>query len=273
MSALHMTSVPVDLRELHRVAALRGHDRDEGRALHHFLSEAFGKGSLQPFRLMAARGARRATLYAYSRLAEAGLRDNLLDCAAPELLQTFDTEHLALKAMPESWRQGRRLAFDVRIRPVRRLAKPLQGWSREEHRRSLRGQPVAGPFKPGREVDAFLIERLRRYPDGLPEEGTEAAGPTREEVYFTWLAERLDGAATLDVERTRMAGFSRRAVQRTLVPGSLGDAATMSEGPDATFHGELTIVDGEAFARLLSSGVGRHTAYGYGMMLLRPPGG
>ena len=35
-------------------------------------------------------------------------------------------------------------------------------------------------------------------------------------------------------------------------------------------QGVLTITDGGAFASLLARGVGRHRAYGYGMMLLRP---
>ncbi|GHE81823.1 hypothetical protein GCM10019059_44550 [Camelimonas fluminis] len=43
------------------------------------------------------------------------------------------------------------------------------------------------------------------------------------------------------------------------------------EGPDATFHGSLVVTDPEAFTILLARGVGRHRAYGYGMLLLRPP--
>ena len=42
------------------------------------------------------------------------------------------------------------------------------------------------------------------------------------------------------------------------------------EGPDVGFSGVLVVHDGEKFARLLSHGVGRHTAFGYGMLLLRP---
>jgi CRISPR system Cascade subunit CasE len=38
-------------------------------------------------------------------------------------------------------------------------------------------------------------------------------------------------------------------------------------------HGELTINDADAFARLLAGGVGRHAAYGFGMLLLRPARG
>ena len=36
-------------------------------------------------------------------------------------------------------------------------------------------------------------------------------------------------------------------------------------------RGILTITDPIAFAELLKRGVGRHRAYGYGMLLLRPP--
>ena len=43
-------------------------------------------------------------------------------------------------------------------------------------------------------------------------------------------------------------------------------------GPDATLHGVLTVQDPVTFGRLIRNGIGRHKAYGYGMLLLRPPG-
>ena len=43
-----------------------------------------------------------------------------------------------------------------------------------------------------------------------------------------------------------------------------------SEGPHAVMRGSLTIADPSAFSRMLAQGVGRHKAYGYGMLLLRP---
>lgn len=43
-----------------------------------------------------------------------------------------------------------------------------------------------------------------------------------------------------------------------------------SEGPDAVLRGELVITDAAKFTELLASGIGRHKAYGYGMLLLRP---
>jgi CRISPR system Cascade subunit CasE len=36
-------------------------------------------------------------------------------------------------------------------------------------------------------------------------------------------------------------------------------------------RGELTVADPDAFSALLARGVGRHRAFGYGMLLLRPP--
>jgi CRISPR system Cascade subunit CasE len=44
------------------------------------------------------------------------------------------------------------------------------------------------------------------------------------------------------------------------------------EGPDAVMRGNLIVSDPAAFAQLLARGIGRHRAYGFGMLLLRPPG-
>jgi CRISPR system Cascade subunit CasE len=234
-----MISVPVDLRGFRELAARRGLIDDEGRALHSLLCERFGKGTVQPFRLMVGSGSeRRATLYAYTT-AE---RDALLaaeDTAAPELLGLFPSEALAMKTMPQSWAPGRRLAFDVRVRPVRRLRQPV------------------GPYtQVGAEVDAWLLASLHAFAAGAPAERHEAIN--RDAVYTSWLAERLAGAATL--LSARLTRFERTRVSRN---GS-------SEGPDATLHGELVVADGDAFARKLQHGVGRHLAYGFGMLLLRP---
>lgn len=240
MSTLHMISLPLDLRSFRQWAARRRLAGDEGRALHHLLSETFGKGAIRPFRLMVARGARTATLYGYTGRDRDSLHRTAQETGAPEALAVADPARLADKAMPTSWREGRRLAFDVRVRPVRRLRKP------------------AGVFPKGAEVDAFLTAVLRHSPQGRPETAERLA---REAVYRGWLAERLEGAARLD--GARMVRFQRTRAER-------GQAL---EGPDATFHGELTVTDGAAFSRLLAAGVGRHAAYGYGMLLLRPAGG
>ncbi|MFG1332515.1 type I-E CRISPR-associated protein Cas6/Cse3/CasE [Xanthobacter autotrophicus] len=42
-------------------------------------------------------------------------------------------------------------------------------------------------------------------------------------------------------------------------------------GHSAVLVGTLTVRDAQAFAALLARGVGRHRAFGYGMLLLSPP--
>lgn len=256
-----MVSLPIDLKAFRHWSAVRGVASDEGRALHHLLCEAFGRGTLKPFRLMVAPGARSATLYAYSAHDGETLRRTARETGPPEVIEIADPTRLAIKEMPGRWREGRRLAFDVRIRPVRRLSKRLEGWSRQGQRVQLLGQPVHA-YNKGAEVDAFLIARMRQYPDGPPEQ--ESDDLSREHVYCTWLEQRLEAAAAIHREKTRMTHFERRIAhwKRKRI-----------EGPDAIFHGELTITEGANFAELLGKGVGRHKAFGYGMLLLRPVAG
>lgn len=254
MRALHLVHLPIDLKRLNQWASTRDsawtHSRnrhrrnlvtfDEGRALHHLLCETFGRGALQPFRLMASPGRTDGNLYAYSSSNASELTGTARESALPDALAVCRLERLAVKAMPQTWNAGKRLSFDLRVRPVRRLQNPVGG------------------FKKGAELDAFLVDALRRFPEGPPEETNQL---NRGEVYREWLTRRIgDGA---EVESTRLVRFARsRVVRKDECP----------EGPDATIQGDLVIRDPVRFFMLLTNGVGRHTAYGYGMLLLRPSG-
>lgn len=239
MTPLHLISLPLDLRSFRRWAAHRNLIQDEGAALHHLLGESFGKAALQPFRLMVAPGAANATLYAYTKTDQASLVQIAQETGTPDAIAVCDPIRLAAKVMPETWTKDRRLAFDLRARPVKRLMRP------------------AGVFPKGAEVDAFLVEVLRHHPDGpSPDDKID-----RETVYRHWLAERLGEAAT--VTQARLVRLERSTASRN---------GKRCEGPDVTFHGELVIRDGDAFAARLGKGIGRHAAYGYGMLLLRPSG-
>lgn len=241
---LHLVELPLALRELHLWAGPRGLGSgfDEGLALHHLLGEAFGPAALQPFRLMVAPRARDGTLYAYARQDADSLRALAEPVLGPALAEVIRLDRLRSLPRPATlWTAGQRLGFDLRLRPVVRLASELAGTTET-------GAPVR--FAKGAEVDAFLAAALR---------GTPAP---RETVYRDWLAERLAPAAILDPETTRLASFRRAPVQR---------GGRRLDGPEATVHGTLTVTDPTAFALLLERGVGRHRAYGYGMLLLRPP--
>lgn len=255
MTALHLIRMPLSLPDLNRWAGERGigwtarRNRegaersagfDEGRALHHLLSESFGKGVLQPFRLFAAPGAKRASLYAYTTREKAELEDIYAACALPETRSLIDLSRMETKSMPEVWRAGRRLGFETRVRPVRRLLRPC------------------GPFPKGAEIDAFLVHAMRQFPDGPASD--PASRLKREDAYRLWLAERLAGVAEL--VGARLTRFLRHRASRH---GAV-------EGPDATLQGDLVIRDPVLFADRLARGLGRHSAYGFGMLLLRPPG-
>jgi len=220
MSALHMVSLPLALEPFRHWMATRGLAADEGRALHHLLSESFGKGVLQPFRLMVGKDARQATLYAYTQADEATLCQTAAETGTPDALALVALPDLRTKPMPAAWKEGRRFAFDVRVRPVRRLLKPL-----EAPPRSM-GDAAAKPFRKGAEVDAFLVAALRDAAKDEP--GVSDAPPgepmTRESVYRAWLTERLAGAARLD-------GASLVRMQRTRIART-----KTAEGPDAVFR-------------------------------------
>ena len=253
MSSLFLIRVPIAMGELGRWAGERGWIRrrnrevgfDEGRALHHLVDEVFGPGVLRPFRLLVAPRRTIGSLYGYCGSDGEVLREKGRIQAPPEHLSVLKIDRLEGKPMPTAWAEGQRIGFDLRVRPVRRLKTDL-GTGKES-------------FRKGAELDAFLIEALRRHSGDRT--GMAGDARVRETVYLEWLAERLAPTAELDRKATRLARFQRTRVSR----GTAGP-----EGPDATFHGVLKVNVPERFTALLARGVGRHRAYGYGMLLLRP---
>ena len=248
---LHLVRVPLDTSKLARWARVRGWVQrrghhtsfDEGRALHHLVTEVLGPGVFKTFRLLVANRKTVGNLYAYSLSDAEALCSAIAVHALPEHLAVLRCEQIESKPMPSNWREGQQLGFDVRTRPVRRLHTELK---------SRRGQ-----FRQGAEVDAFLVHALRHSPDAA-----DAGTDKRESIYLDWLAEQISPAATLVFEHSHLVRFRRVRIART---------GQGPEGPDATIHGNLIVTDAGKFAALLARGAGRHRAYGYGMLLLRPP--
>ena len=253
MISLFLIRVPVAVHGLARWAGERGWIRrrhrevgfDEGRALHHLVDEVFGPAALRPFRLLVAPRGARGNLYGYCENAGEDLQAAGRTHALPEHLSVLNIDRLEGKVMPTAWKAGQRIGFDLRARPVRRLKNDLA--------------TDKGTFRAGAELDAFCIEAFRRHPDD--DKGMVKEARSREAVYFDWLAERLAPVAELDHGATRLVHFQRTRIAR---------GHTGPEGPDATFHGALTVHDPAGFSDMLARGVGRHRAYGYGMLLLRP---
>ena len=241
MSDLHLIDIPIDLNCLHRWGQGRGLVHrgylDEGLALHHLLGECFGRAILQPFRLMVAREGRQGNVYGYSAQNGVALSQIAYAVATPALLDVITPEKMKSIPRPVStWHMGQKLGFDLRLRPVVRLVQPLE----------YKGKR----FRVGAEVDAWLSHVLT------------GGKSDREALYLAWLEARLGEAATLDRQSSRMARFRRSKAVR---------GGRIAEGPEVVIHGTLVVRDPSVFATKLTSGIGRHKSYGYGMLLLRPP--
>ncbi len=221
---------------------------DLGDALHGLLRAAFGEAAPQPFRYLDERQG----LLAYTTLDADALRMQVAQAGLTNELavQTLGLDATAahggyrLRPFPSQWPQGQVLGFEVRVRPVLRTAKG--------------------------ERDAF-----QHAWDQSP-----ADAPRRETVYVQWLREQLaprEGAAieawqgAVDLlDDVHLAGFQRQqVVRRTQAVGGEARRGRVIDGPDALLKGHLRVRDPAAFARLLARGVGRHRAFGFGMLLLR----
>lgn len=136
------------------------------------------------------------------------------------------------KIMPGAWAVGQRLKIDVLACPV-----------------SRRGAT---------EKDVYLRE--------LDRQADAARG--REAVYLDWF--RSQWTEAVEFESLSLRGFAR---SRTLRRGRAEDRRTsrMVERPRALFNGVVAVRDGNRFHELLGRGIGRHRAFGYGMVLLAPP--
>jgi CRISPR system Cascade subunit CasE len=209
--------------------------------LHGHLNALFGDLLPQPFHSVPLRGD--LEVLGYCQSDEAVLRQQAETFAHPLVLDSV--KRLASKAMPSAWRPGQRLGFEVRVCPVVRLSSDL------------------GKFKKGKELDAFLATCLRQ---------GEGVDVSRLDVYRQWLQQRCDGAARLlqvDLKQLAQTRIFRRHQERQ-GPGG-GRRGKVLERPEALLQGELEIVDAVAFHRLLARGIGRHKAFGFGMLRLRPP--
>ena len=212
---------------------------DLGYALHALLHAAFGEQAPQPFRYLDAEQG----LLAYTRLdaTELAQLTALADpdvSAALGLGQTHQHGGMNLRLFPTQWAVGHSLGFEVRLRPIIREGKT------------------------GRERDAFLVAVEKEQRDALE----------RGEVYVQWLRDvlvRQGGAELIDARMTR---YQQLGVTRKSQKGSADEVrhSRLISGPDVMLVGQLRVTHSQAFAQLLANGLGRHKAFGFGLLMLRP---
>ena len=226
---------------------------DLGYLVHAAARKVFGAVAPQPFYLNQETG----TLSGYS-VADASVLRLVGEAFAvrqnddlESLRAIFDMSSVRSRRLPETWCTGERWNFTLLCRPIVRLGnKESDVWLR---RNFLEWQEAvaAGTFLGGvREYRA--LHRCEAF-----------------RVYCEWLTEKMSAAVTLENitllknEQTSITG--RRGKKHCGAPFK-----TRSElRPSALFCGTLIVRDGSAFSYLIAHGVGRHTAFGYGMLRLR----
>lgn len=246
-----MVSLDLRLRQLVSLAKMRGLPllrMDQGYLIHSVLGELFGELAPRPFAIRGQRGGRLSVL-GYADWPAEILRETADAVAEPAVHSCCEWQNLVDKRMPATWPVGTRFRFAVRVCPV--------------VRRSGIGPNAE---RSGREMDAYLAE-IEKNP------GVEL---NRADVYSNWLRAAFERRGGAEIEKATLRGFSlRRLLRRDQnrkprnVPAKPHSRGNASGRPDVTMEGQLRVSDSDTFGRLLRRGVGRHRAFGFGMILLR----
>lgn len=239
---MHLIDLRLDtgrlLRFVHSHGHNRGGDEDLGYALHAWLAAVCGELAPLSYRVFEQKD-RGLRLLGYAPAAIEQLREHVALFAEPLPAAVCDWEAAVGKAMPDAWLAGRRLRFELRACPV----------SRGKHG----------------ERDVFLaaVDWAK---------ANAATMPEREPVYCDWLTRQFTDTAELHA--LRMTGFRLVSSYRRCHDGNgRAHASQRLLRPDALLEGECTIRDPDAFSTLLARGIGRHRAFGFGMLLLKPSQG
>lgn len=237
---MHMIDLQIKPDQLVRHAQAHGHnhihDEDLGYAIHSWLRDALGEFAPRSFRPTEQRTGL-IRLLGYCQADAEAIRDRVQKFATPLAMKVCEWDGLASKPVGDiPWHQGQMLGFEVRSCPI------------------VRG-------KQG-ERDAFLAQ--------LPDDDQKAER-NRAEVYRQWLSSKLDPAASLDYETFNLKAFRLVSTWRQARSGTTQDrAGRRIVLPDALLSGALTIKNSDEFRTVLYKGIGRHRAFGFGMLLLRP---
>lgn len=235
MNRLFMVELRPDpyqlMRFLHSQRLGSGNDADFGYAIHAWLRAAFADLAPKPWRLLNERKMP-GRILAYGHYDAESLGRQLQSFADPAVFAVCPPRAIASKPLPV-WRAGQRLGFELLCCPVGRKSAT------------------------GIEKDLFLIQ-------------ADSGGEVRRgQVYCEWVRARIERDGAAEVAELRLDGF-RLVRQLRKSQGKRRKKSALLR-PQALIRGSLIVADPDAFTGLLARGVGRHRAFGYGMLLLRPP--
>lgn len=154
----------------------------------------------------------------------------------PDVFNAVEWGNVAAKPVPEAFRSGQTFEFRIRVSPTIH--------EREGHH------------------DAFILACRKAQAEGGPR-------VDRQEVYRGWLARELERGGGASLLACHLESFALTPVWRR-TQGAERQGRTFRL-PDATLQGMVQVGDPAAFAKLLQAGIGRQTAFGFGMLLLKRP--
>ena len=252
---LRLQPNPKDLAVWAERHHLLSSDSDYGYAFHALLSAAFGALAPKPFRYFG--GQQGLLAYSQADLAELRLNASL---AAPDVAKALNLgnsseEQWDARAFPTQFKSGQRLWFDVRVRPIIRLN---HGAEKDIYQQTMEG----------------LSKQYKQHNEHKQKSETEEPitnAPSRSEVYQDWLKKQLEHDKAAKLMTMNLEAFRLTRVLRKQSATDNGQRKSVQKsGPDAVCQGILEVNDPEIFAHLLCRGIGRHRAFGFGMLLLKP---
>lgn len=240
MADLHLIRFRINHPALMRFAKehglLRQEDEGFGYVLHAWLAAMFGQLAPKPFRHFERRG----ELLAYARAPASALAEHAQMFASPIAHAALLPGSFASKPMPDHWRADQLVRVEVLACPV----------SRHD----------------GVEKDVFL-RALDRLGETAPAPASAELRELRDSSYLDWF--KRQWRETTSFEQLELSGLLRgRLLRRGLKEGIR--SARSIERPQVLYDGVVRISDPKGFAEMLARGIGRHRAFGFGMVLLSP---
>lgn len=211
--------------------------QDVGYWAHLALQHMFGSKNPKPYQIVPSRGGPWITILGYMprTSSEEAVEVARLN-APPDVENGVDWTTLRTKNMPDQWREGTVLNFDISCSPMRKVREPIGTW------------------RAGAEVDEWLLHK------------TEGGTRDRYDHYCDWMKNGLEIAGCEVLSQMVTAFELESVIRRTHEEQRV---ARVVKVPRATLQGQIKVVNPHLFAHGIARGFGVHRAFGFGMLKVK----
>lgn len=211
---------------------------DTGYLVHCALGELFQQQAPCPFFVQSS-GGQGVHVLAYSTIPHDALLATAQAFASPHVYNIL--KEVISKPLPTTFGAKMRLGFQLYACPVVRAHQET-----EHHRK-------------GAEIDAFLAYCERHNASQDDEHSRSAA-------YLEWLKRQFAQRLGAELVQAQLRSFNLVSLYRR---DAGRKAHRLSRRPAVSFEGTLEVTSPEDFLPFLTSSFGRHSSFGFGMMMLR----